>query len=243
MAKELCLCDQHQCGQHDHLMCACRVTIFSPLDKVELQQVVGLIKQKKFEKESFLLLQGDINENLIIVNRGKVKVFGNSRDGKEHIMYVLSDGDFYGARDLLQVEKSNTSVQAMEDTLVCMIAKSDFQQLLGKFPSISIKIMEVLCNRLEKMEALVRKISPRDVDSRIGMMLLELLGRYGRPHDEGTLIELPMSREEMAYSVGITRETISRKLTRLKEDGVIRNIGKRQILILDEMALERSVRS
>jgi CRP/FNR family transcriptional regulator len=138
---------------------------------------------------------------------------------------------------LIREQASEVTVQAMEDTLLCMITKQDFQQLLTQFSDISLRIMEGLCSRLEKMEALVRKISPRDVDSRINVMLLELVQRYGRYHPEGVLVELPMNREEMANYIGVARETVSRKLSFLRDEGIIRIIGSKQLLILDEDAL------
>lgn len=196
--------------------------------------------RKRFEKDTIIIDADSVNQHLLIINQGKIKVYSISPDGKEHIMYVLTDGDFYGARDLLTAKASEVTVQAMEETQVCMIAKRDFQQLLAQFPGISLKIMEELCDRLEKMEALVRKISPRDVDSRIQTMLLELAHKYGRPNAGGTLVELPMNREEMANYIGVARETVSRKLALLREEGVIQLIGNKQILILNEDALDIS---
>ena len=232
-----------QCNtnRHDHAPCAARVPIFSSLDQEELRQVLKLIVRKRYKKDEFILAAGSINQHLIVINNGRIKVFGSSPDGKEHIMYILTDGDFFGARDLLQEKASEVTAQAMEETLVCMIARQDFQRLLTQFPGICLKILEVLCDRLEKMEALVRKISPRDVDSRIQMMLLELAQKYGRPHAEGILIELPMSREEMANYVGVARETVSRKLALLKDEGIIQLLGNRQILICNEDALAVAV--
>lgn len=98
--------------------------------------------------------------------------------------------------------------------------------------------MDVLGERLEKMESMFRKISPKDVDSRVNMMLLELSHKYGKKLDEGILIELPMTREEMANYIGVARETVSRKITSLKDEGIIQVISNKKILILKEAALE-----
>jgi CRP/FNR family transcriptional regulator, anaerobic regulatory protein len=236
MSDEIC-----RCTVEEHIMCAEKVPIFSSLDKNERKQVVSLIIQKKFEKDSLIISEGSIPQNLIIISRGKIKVYGYSQDGKEQIMYILTDGDFFGARSLIHEQKADFNLQAMENTRVCMIERREFQKLLVKFPGISIKIMEVLCDRLEKMESLVRKISPKDVDSRINMMLLELSQKYGRKHSSGILLELPMSREEMANYIGVARETVSRKLTSLKYEGIIEMIGTKRIIILNEEALESSI--
>jgi CRP/FNR family transcriptional regulator, anaerobic regulatory protein len=225
------------CTVENHRMCAGRVPIFSSLNKEELKQVVSLIVQKKYEKNTLIVSEGSIPHDFIVVSKGKIKVYGHSHDGKEQIMYILADGDFFGARNLIHEKKADYDAKAMEDTIVCTIEKNNFQKLLERYPGISIKIMDVLCDRLDKMESLVRKISPKDVDSRVNMMLLELSQRYGRRQSEGVLIELPMSREEMANYIGVARETVSRKITSLKEEGIIEVIGNRKILILNEEAL------
>lgn len=158
-----------------------------------------------------------------------------------HISNILTNGDFFGARNLIHDKEADFSVQAMEDTVVCTIEKHKFQMLLIKLLGISIKIMDVLCDRLEKMESMFRKISPKDVDSRVNMMLLELSQKYGKKQREGILIELPMSREEMANYIGVARETVSRKITSLKDEGIIEIIGNKKILILNEKVLESSI--
>jgi CRP/FNR family transcriptional regulator len=229
MPEETC-----SCTIDNHMMCAGRVPIFSSLDREELKQVVSLITQKKYKKDDIIVEEGIVLQNFIIVSKGKIKVFGYSQDGKEQIMYVLTKGDFFGARNLLQKKDADYNAMAMEDTVVCNISTEDFQSLLYKYPGISIKIMDVLCSRLEKMESMFRKISPKDVDSRINMMLLEFSQKYGIKHSEGILVRLPMSREEMANYIGVARETLSRKLTSLNEEGIIKILGNKEIIILDE---------
>ena len=226
------------CTVENHMMCAGRVPIFLSLNKKELRQVVSLITQKKYEKDTLIISQGSIPQNFIVVSKGKIKIYGHSQDGKEQIMYILIDGDFFGERNLIHEKAADFNAQAMEDTVVCTIERHNFQKLLEKYPSICIKIMDVLCDRLEKMESMFRKISPKDVDSRVNMMLLELSQKYGRKQNEGVLIELPMSREEMANYIGVARETVSRKITSLKDEGIIEIIGNKKILILNEEALD-----
>ncbi|MCX7749306.1 MAG: Crp/Fnr family transcriptional regulator [Clostridia bacterium] len=229
------------CTVENHMECAGRVPIFSSLTKEELKQVVSLIVQKKYEKNTLIISEGSIPQNFIVVSRGKIKIYGHSQDGKEQIMYILTNGDFFGARNLIHDKAADYNAQAMENTVVCTIERHQFQKLLLQFPGISIKIMDVLCDRLEKMESMFRKISPKDVDSRVNMMLLELAQKYGRRQQEGILIELPMSREEMANYIGVARETVSRKITSLKDEGLIEILGNKKLLILNEEALENSV--
>lgn len=230
-----------RCTVEDHMMCAGRVPIFSSLDKEDLKHVVSMIVQRKYPMNTLITKVGTIHQSLIIVSKGKIKVSGYSPEGKEQIMYLLAEGDFFGARNLLHDKESEFNIQAIEDTVVCAIEKNNFQKLLREFPEISLKIMQVLCDRLDKMESMFRKISPKDVDSRINMLLLEFSNKYGRRQENGILIELPMTKLDMASYIGVARETLSRKLTSLKEEGIIEIVGKKKILIIDEEALQFSI--
>lgn len=236
MAKPNC-----KCTIEGHMACAARVPIFSSLGTEELKQIASLIVQKSYKKNELIIEEGSTPHNFMIVNKGKIKVYGYSQDGKEQIMYILTPGDFFGERNLLHNRQADYNAQAMEDTVVCMIQREKFQELLFKFPGISIKIMDVLCGRLEKMESMFKKISPKDVDSRVNMVLLELSHKFGRRHEKGILVELPMNREELANYIGVARETVSRKISSLKDEGIIEILGNKKILILNEEALENSI--
>ncbi len=235
MSNQMCYCSYHTSQP-----CARKVPIFASLNDEELQKIVSLIIQKKYAKGSPICREGEPLDNLFLINKGKVKIFRNSADGKEQILYILAEGDFFGERNLLLKQKlAEYHAETMEDTLVCMINRQDCRKLLLQHPSISIKIMEELCERLDKMENLLSSISPRDTDNRICLMLLEFLKKYGKRQPDGEIIiDLPLSREEMASYIGVTRETVSRKLSALKEAGIIDIIGNKKLRVINEQALE-----
>src|SRR5690554_5184575 len=120
-----------------------------------------------------------------------------------------------------------------------MITKPDFEQLLRTHPEIGIKIMEELCQRLERLETAVESLGSKDGDARVNGVLLEFAERYGHQHPQGVLVELPFSRQGIANYVGLTRETVSRKLSSLQAEGVLEMIGNKKLLILNKQALER----
>lgn len=115
--------------------------------------------------------------------------------------------------------------EVLKDTKVCIIRKEDFRTLMREHPDILLKITEELSARLERMETMVQRLGSPDADARIITALLEFSRRYGTPHRDGKLITLPLSREGLANYIGVTRETISRKLHRLQEEGLIKLVG------------------
>lgn len=222
---------------HDQQLCISRIPIFSTLNNEELNLVISLVQCQFYSKNEFIYEEGSKNENLIIIQKGKLKAFSRRVDGREQIFYLLTDGDFMGVRNLISDNKASFSVSTMEDSHICKIDKCDFQKLFMKYPSIGWKAMEVLCKRLEKMEFMVKKNTNREADARVNMVLLEFAQKYGSFEKQGIVLELPLNREEMANYIGVSRETLSRKLATLKDEGVIQLISNKKILILDESAL------
>ena len=121
--------------------------------------------------------------------------------------------------------------EALEDTTMCIIGGSDFKKLMKKYPDISFKIMEELSKRLEKAENLIENISLHSVEKRLAQTLLGMANN----RDE---INLKMSKRDLASHIGMSQETLSRKLSAFQELGIIRLVGHRGIIILNKNALE-----
>lgn len=225
------------CLHCNHQICAERVPIFSALDSEELNKVVRLIVRKKYSKGEIIFLEGSNLESLIIINSGKVKAFRYNQDGKEQILYIFSNGDFFGEKNLLMKQEATYNVEALEETNICMINKDHFQKLLREHPDIGIKIIYELSSRLERLEKTIQNMGTKNIEARISFVLLEFSKKYGKPHSKGILVELPFSREGIANYIGVARETVSRKLSNLQDAGTIEMIGNKKIIIIDEESL------
>lgn len=220
-----------------HKLCVEKVPIFSGLNSEELSKIATLIVKRKYEKGELIIMEESYLENLIIIDKGKVKVFRYTIEGKEQILYIFDHGDFFGEKNLLNNQQSTYNVEALETTYICMINKNDFQKLLINYPKIGIKIIEELCSRMDKIESSVQNMGTKNTEWRINSLLLEFAERYGKKHPNGIIVDLPLSREGIANYIGTARETVSRKLSVLQDEGVIDMIGNKQILIRDINAL------
>ena len=236
MEKALCHCER--CS---HQLCAHRVPIFSTLSEDELGRVVNLIVRREYAKGELIVMEGAYLENLVIINLGQVKAFKNSQEGKEHILYIFSEGDFFGEKNLFMEQASAYNVAALETTNICMISKKDFQILLHEYPDIGIKIIVELTVRIDKLENTIQSMGVRSVDVRVNSVLLEFAKKYGKAHSKGLEIDLPLSREGIANYIGLTRETVSRKMNLLQEEGIIEMIGNKKVILIDIQALESSI--
>jgi CRP/FNR family transcriptional regulator, anaerobic regulatory protein len=229
------------CKKCSHKMCVAKVPIFSDLTQEELEKISSLIIRKRYQKGEIIIHEDSCSERLIIINRGKAKAFRISAEGREQILYIFSEGDFFGERDLFRNSRAVYNVEAIEESDTCALNRNEFQKLLIDHPIIGAKIIEELSRRMELLENAMQGMGARSMDLRINSMLVQFAQKYGKRSDKGILVDLPLSREGIASYIGTTRETVSRKLGSLSEEGTIKLIGNRKILIYDMEALTKNV--
>lgn len=222
--------------------CPKKVPIFGGLSNEEIQKVAKMTRHLQFNKGEILLHEGEKSDTLFIINKGRVKVSKYTVNGKEQILYILSNGEFFGELHLFHSdEETNFSVIALEDTHVCMLTKSDIDRIMWANPEISLKLLQAVTKRLAHTENLAQNLATKDPEVRIAHMILEFSRKFGKKKKEGVLIELPVTREEAASYVGVTRETISRKFSKFEDLGLITLFGNKQLLVRNQSALEEYI--
>ncbi|MCQ6274486.1 Crp/Fnr family transcriptional regulator [Bacillus sp. V3B] len=219
--------------------CPTKVPIFGSLSSEEILKVAKMTKHIHYHKGQMLIQEGETSDTLFIINRGKVKLSKFTVDGKEQILYILTTGDFFGELNLFnEDEVSNFSVFAIENTEICQLTKADIDLIMLENPEISLKLLKSLTKRLAHTENLAQNLATKDPEVRIAHMILEFCQKFGTKLNDGILIHLPITREEIASYVGVTRETISRKLSKFEDMGLISITGTKQILVKNRIALK-----
>lgn len=232
-------CCNHEDGcSHEH--CAKKVSLFASLSDDELMQMTSLIAQKHFDKGEIIFSEGQDFDQLYIVNQGSMKVLKYNKDGKEQILYILSEGEFLGDLSLLKKGILPFSAIALEDITLCTIHKNDFDHIIKTNPSISLKVLEYAHDRIYELENLIQTVTTKDIDTRLATLLLNLSKSFGQKSSHNAqevYINLTMSREDMANFIGVTRETVSRKLSFFQSEGILEVIGNKalRILSLDQL--------
>lgn len=222
-----------ECEKCSGKYCAKKVSIFSILQDEQIIKIADTVIHRKYKKCQIIFFEGDISDKLYIVNKGKIKIFKYTKEGKEQILHILTDGDFIGDLSLLKKGKLDFNAEALEDTAICTLAKEDFDNIIAQNPEITFKILEVVHDRLVNLENLIQRLSTKDVESRIIGVLMSFIKDFGKEDKQGILLELPLSREEIGNYSGLTRETVSRTLTSMQDSGVIEIVGNKKIIIKD----------
>ena len=208
--------------------CTYKVPIFKHFNCQEVEEL-----HKEYKKGDILFNEGELADTLYIINEGKLKIFSYTKDGKEQILHILKEGDFWGELQLLQETNFKCYAKAIEDCNVCTITKEQFQKLILEKPEMSLKVLEVVSQRLIHLESLALVLSDNDTDAKLAYLLVDLANHYGIKMGSKIVVNLPFTREDMANYTGLTRETISRKLNMFSEKGIIKIIGHKKIEILD----------
>lgn len=215
------------------------VSLLSGLSDREMTLISGEAITHNYKKGDIIFSQGEKANHLYIVCKGKMKIHRYTVDGKEQILYILGEGDFIGAFNLLKEDHFDFTAEAMEATEINTVSKAAFNEVLIKNPSITIKVLEKAYERIQKVESLVERLGTSNVDVKVAGLLLNLESNFGHKTREGTLLRLSMNREEMGAYAGIARETMTRKLKLFEKLGVIKLIGTKEILIRNKEALEQ----
>jgi len=213
------------CGHH---MCVSLVPIFNHLEVEQMNEIMEAAKSYSYKKGEILFHAGDQADTLYIVSKGKVRIYRLSESGKEQLVRILNPGDFTGELALFKKDFYETYAEAVEETEVCLVKQTDLQELLLKYPSISLKILSEFSKRLEQSEKQAARFAMEKVETRLALFLSECLS-----DDETTEITLPMSRKDLASYLGTSPETISRKLSDLENQGYIKQNGHKKIEIID----------
>lgn len=164
---------------------------------------------------------------LFCINSGKVKVFKMSSEGKEQILNLAKPGDFLGYRALISEEFYNASATVIEEAAICYIPKVNFLEILNTNPKFFQKMMKAVCHELGVMEDKLVTIAQKSVRERLATTLLMLKETYGMEGEESVLIDIALSREDLANIIGTATETVIRLLSEFKNDRLISLEGKK----------------
>ncbi len=205
---------------------------FAGLSHSEVNEISRLFHQRAIELGQTLYVAGEPAAHLYVVAAGKVKLMRTTTAGKNVVITVAGPGDFFGSLSTLGESRYENSAVAHTAGCVLFIGARDFEDIVGRHPAVARGALAVVAERLREMHEIVESLSAHPAEQRIATALLKLAERLGEKRGSSVLIQMPLSREDLADMTGTTRETASRILSRLRRSGLIRT-GRAWVAILD----------
>ncbi len=206
------------------------VPIFSELHESVLNKISDLMQVRNYAKEQMILMEEALGDSFFVISKGNVKITRLSEDGREVILAMLGEGEFFGEMSLLDGETRSANVVAIEDAEVMVLNRGEFLGLLEKYPKIAISLLEELTRRLRKSDQQIESLSLSDAEKRIAITLIRLAEELGViKHGNVTIRNLPY-QQDIANMAGTSRETVSRTLKLLEEKGYLNRSGKTLVI-------------
>lgn len=207
------------------------VPIFSDLDIETLEKISKLGIRKTFKKDSVVLFEHETGSALFVIVEGKVKVSRVSDDGKEVILTILSDSDFFGEMAILDGLARSANVTAMEDSELFLIQRAEFINLLREYPDVSIALLQELTQRLRSADMKIKSLSLKDAEGKVATVILQLADDLGKIKQGTVEIEKLPFQHDLANMAGTSRETISRTLHSFAKKGLVELEGSKLKII------------
>ncbi len=211
---------------------------FRVLGEQEIARINGSFREKGFEPGEILMAAGRTADRLSVVARGKLMVLRSMTSGKEVLLEVLSRGDFFGSLSPAERTPSEDIVRAQTAGCLLNVSVRQFQQILESHPRVALAVLEIVGERLLRARDMIQHLSASSAEVRIAHTLVRLAQKLGSPQAGEALIQVPLSREDLAAMTGTTSETVSRVLSRFRRTGLIET-GRRWVRVLNLEALSR----
>lgn len=208
------------------------VPIFAELNDETLTKIEKLGHRKFYSRDSVILFEHETASALFVIIKGRVKVSRVSEDGKEVILTILNDSDFFGEMAILDGLTRSANVTAMEDSEIFMIQRSDFIKLLYDHPEVSIALMQELTKRLRTADMKIKSLSLKDAEGKVATVILQIADDFGKIKQGTVEIEKLPFQHDLANMAGTSRETISRSLHSFAKKGLVEIEGSK-LRILD----------
>jgi CRP-like cAMP-binding protein len=222
----------------DRLQVLKKSLFFSSVPEAIQREIGSLFAEESFERDDYVFFEGDKPEWFHIVKEGRVKLVKHSDTGKDVILQVFALGDMFGEVSLFDHKPYAASAQAMEPSTVMKLARKDFLLFFGRHPFIATEMIMELGRQLREAHATIKSLAVDRVEQRIAIILLKLAEKMGTPQKEGMMLNLSLTRQDLADMAGTTVETTIRVMSRFTKTKLIKQVtGK--ILLLNPQALQR----
>jgi len=209
------------------------IPLFQGLPRPQYEGLAKIVVEQVFKRGDTIFFEGDEAIGLYIVLSGRVKVFKLSAEGKEQILHIFGRGEPIGEVAVFAGKKFPAHVAALEETRVLFFPRAAFVDLIRNDPSLALNMLAVLSHRLRRFTTLVEDLSLKEVPGRLAAYLLYLSEREKGSSD----LALDISKTQLASLLGTIPETLSRILTRMTREKLIKSSGRRY-QILDRKGLE-----
>ncbi|GAV21709.1 Crp/Fnr family transcriptional regulator [Carboxydothermus pertinax] len=191
-----------------------KIPLFGELSTEELKEIGNLLYARRLKKGQILFSEGDPGTAVYFLKSGRIKLYKEDREGREHILHYVEPGDIFAEVVLFSKRPYPATAEVLEPAEVLVIPNPEMESLLKRRGEIAVNLIKVLLYRLDLANQKIKELALKDSLARVCSVLL----RYGPV--------INLSQQEIASLAGVSRETASRIINEFKRIGVIRAEGR-----------------
>ena len=212
--------------------CMDNIRLFADLPSPAKRELLARARHTTHESGAIIAHEGDPIESIIVVRSGRIKTYRSTSDGEQYVLDVLHDGQALWHGLFLDNHTYGYSVSCLTPVRLCRIHLADVEQMLANHPDVAMGLIRMVCTELDRAEERIMMLSIRDPRRRLAEYLLVRDRSCTGP-------EIHLKLEDIASSVGLRPETVSRNIARFDREGLVKRTGRGRLLVLDREGLAR----
>jgi CRP/FNR family transcriptional regulator, nitrogen oxide reductase regulator len=212
------------------------VALFEGLDRDGLAAVRRAARVRNVETGATFFREGDAATSFFVLNEGSVKLTQLTPEGHQVVLRLIGRGDAFGGVAVFGGATYPITAEAVTHATALEWPGDVMASLMERHPKLALNALRFVAGRLHELQVQYRQLATEKVERRVARALLRLVQQTGRRVESGVLIDLPLSREDIAQMTGTTLYTVSRIISRLEAQGIL-EAGRQRMVIRNPHAL------
>jgi CRP-like cAMP-binding protein len=226
----------HACPRPLRLKILSQTRFFTGLPAKDIAAIDQRMHVRGYHEGEPIYHVGQPATHLFVLAAGRMKVIRSALDGQDVLVDIVTPGGLFGTLSSLGDTTYSDTAQALTVSCALRISADEFRNVLRAHPGVALTVLDDVAHRLEQAHQSVRRLSGCSIRQRVAATLLALADKLGQPHGDATLLQLPLTRSDLAAMTGTTTESVSRVVSKLRRDGIIAT-GRRWTSITDRARL------
>ena len=211
--------------------------VFDGLDCDAARKLGHRIVDKEFTAGRLVFSADEKAEYIYLIRMGRIKLYRRTEDGRENTIAILGAGDVFGEFVLGASSCHSVYAQALETSLLCILPRRNFFQLLVDEPGIALTIINNIGKRLAFTAQSIEHLSTYDLGLRLAKLLLLLAEEHGQGTEPSVTLKIRLTHQDIANMAATSRQTITQLINQFKKLGLVRYDGKQIVVNRLELGL------
>lgn len=210
--------------------CIKRLWLFQNLELSDLEALGLHIKKERFSPGQLIFQQGEPASRMLIIKFGRIRLWKVTENGNEITLDIRQSGDVLGESMFNRDGVIPVNATCLEETATCGLTREGFERLVLTNPNIGLQVIKTLSQRIDWLTSRVGDMSYSNLEERLYRILVTVAEEHGRKSDQGIILPMPLTHEDLSFLVGAHRVSITRAMKELQNSGQVLREGKHLII-------------